>query len=95
MVPTGCQINQYLDNFLVYLPTNNISNPPSFPDSTLSFDTPLTSTNFTYSGVTLEDASAEFKCVAVFEGQIHPSEAASITVLGKRLQSPPPYPHVH
>ena len=47
------------------------------------FELLVTTTTFSYAGVVEDDTSAEFRCIADFQGQTHQSEPASITVLSK------------
>ncbi|XP_063684716.1 hemicentin-1-like isoform X2 [Bolinopsis microptera] len=51
------------------------------------FESLLTTTTFSYAGVVEDDTTAEFRCIADFQGQTHQSEPASVTVL--KVTTPP------
>ena len=52
-------------------------------ESADTFENPLSSTTFTYTGVVRDDENSQFTCIAEFDGLSHESQPASVTVLGE------------
>ena len=64
-------------------PAEELSVTISDTDNVLDSNSNSTTSTFTYSGVKESDTTAEFRCVADFDGQTHQSQPASVSVLSK------------